>query len=71
MSIQIKKKENESIGSVLYQFNKRVRQSGILKEVRKRRAHNRPKNKRDVRLSALHRAKKAKEVKELKKYGKA
>ena len=69
MPLEIKKRENEATGAFIYRFNKRVKQSGILKEVRKRRFTNRAKNKRKVRLSALYKNRKAGEVALMRKYG--
>ena len=53
--LEIRKKEGESTGSFLYRFGKRVKQSGILKEVKKRRFKGRAVNRRKVRLAALYR----------------
>jgi len=69
MAIEVRKKENENINSLLYRFNKKVQQSGLIKEVRKRRFRTRPLNKRKRRLSALYKVKKEKEIMTLKKYG--
>lgn len=71
MALEIRKKEGENIGSVLFRFNKKVKQSGILKESKKRRFKNRPKNKRNIRLSAIYKAEKAKDLERQKKYGNA
>lgn len=67
--IEIKKKEGESSSSALFRFTKRVRQSGVLTELRKRRFKKRTENKRARRLSAIYRAKKRTEVARLKKLG--
>ncbi len=69
MPVDVRRRKNENVGSFLYRFSKRVQQSGVLKEVRKRRAHDRPDNKRKRRLSALYRMKKKDEISKLKKYG--
>lgn len=68
-NIELRKKEGESVGSFLYRFNKKMKQSGILKEVKKRRFKHRPLNKQKTRLAALYRKKKAGELAQLKKYG--
>lgn len=65
----VKKKENESAGSFLYRFNKKVQQSGILKEARKRRYHHRPKSKLKRKEAALYRNAKREEVAKEKKLG--
>ncbi len=67
--MEIKKREGESSGSLLYRFSKKVQQSGILREVKKRRFHTRDVNKRKVRLSALHREVKRKEFERARKLG--
>ncbi|MCP6719971.1 MAG: 30S ribosomal protein S21 [Patescibacteria group bacterium] len=69
MPIEIKKKEGESLGSFLYRFNKRIRQSGILKEAKKRRFHSRNVNRNKRRASALYRIQKKKQVARQRKYG--
>jgi len=69
MPIEVRRKENESINSFLYRFNKKVQQSGILKEAKKRRFRTRPINRRKRRLSALYKVQKEKEIMTLKKYG--
>lgn len=54
---------------MLYTFTRRVRRSGVLKEVRSRKFHDRPKSRVKRRLSAIHREKKRTEVERLKKLG--
>jgi ribosomal protein S21 len=58
MAIEIKKREGESANALIYRFGKRVKQSGLTKEVKKRRFQGRAANKRKRRLSALYRMKK-------------
>ncbi|MCL4400276.1 30S ribosomal protein S21 [Patescibacteria group bacterium] len=67
--MEIRKRKNESVGTFLYRFSKRVQQSGVLKEVKKRRFSSRPQNKIKRRSSAIYKAKKAKEVKKMRKLG--
>ncbi len=67
--LQVRKKEGESVGSFLYRFSKRVKQSGILKEAKKRRFKSRIVNRRKVRLAAFYRQEKQAEMARLKKYG--
>ena len=67
--LQVSKKEGESPSSLLYRFTKRIQQSGILKEARHRRFHDRPTNRTKRRLSALHRQTKLKEVQKARKLG--
>ena len=68
--MEVKKKEGEAVGALIYRFNKKIQQSGILKESKKRRFTDRPVSRIKRRLSALHRAERAKEVARLKKLGK-
>ena len=67
--IEVKKKEGESGSALLFRFSKKVRQSGIMKEVRKRRFRARPVNRRKIRLAAQHRSAKKSETARLKKLG--
>lgn len=67
--MEIRRKEGESVTSLIYRFSKRVKQSGILREAKKRRFRSRPKNRQRRRLSALHRETKRQEVQRLKKLG--
>lgn len=67
--MEIKKKEGESGTSLLYRFSKKVQQSGILKEVRKRRFHGRVANRNKRRVLALKRDGRKKEVEAKRKLG--
>lgn len=60
--MEMKRREGESASAFLYRFTKKVRQSGILLESKKRRFRTRPASKLKKRLSALYRAKKTKEA---------
>lgn len=53
--IFVKKREGESSNSLIYRFNKRARQSGLIKEVRRRRFKGRAVSKTKIRQSAIHR----------------
>ena len=55
--------------SMLYTFTKRVRRSGVLKEVRARKFRDRTKSRVKRRLSAIHRETKRTEVERQKKLG--
>lgn len=55
MQLSVKKRQNESATALMYRFNKKVRQSGLIKEVRRRRFKGRTISKRTRKLSALHR----------------
>ena len=67
--MHIKKRENESSSSLLFRFNKRVKQSGLLKEARKRRFTTRPVTKRARLNSALNREEKKVEHAKKRKMG--
>lgn len=67
--ISVKKREGESASGLMYRFNKKIKQSGLVKEVRKRRFTARPKSRLKTKLSALHRANLKKEFAHKKKMG--
>jgi ribosomal protein S21 len=69
MAIEVRKRDGDSPNSILYSFTRRVKRSGILKEVRKRKFHDRPVSRIKRRLSAIHRETKKVEVDRLKKLG--
>ncbi len=69
MSIEIKKKEGESVNALIYRFTKKTQQSGVLREAKKRRYHKREVPRIKRRLSALHRAKKREQFLKDKKSG--
>jgi ribosomal protein S21 len=69
--IEAHKKEGESSSSLLYRFSKKVKQSGVLREARKRRFRGRTVNRRKRRISAQYRAGKRQELDRLKKLGRA
>ncbi len=67
--MEIKRREGESVNSFLYRFNKKIRQSGILLEAKKRRRKDRNVSKRKRFNSAIYRAGKKKEMEKAKKAG--
>lgn len=67
--IYVKKREGESASSLMYRFNKKIKQSGLVKEVRKRRFQTRGQSRLKVKLSALHRDQLKKEFARKKKLG--
>lgn len=68
--MEVRKKEGEAAASLMFRFTKRVRQSGVLREVKKRRFKDRDLNKTKRRASAVYRGAKKEEVLRLKKLGK-
>ena len=69
MAIEVRKKEGGSPNSILFDFTKKVKRSGILKEVRHRKFHKRAMSRVKRRLSAVHRDEKKAEVDRMKKLG--
>lgn len=67
--IEVRPRSSESPTQALFRFTRRVKRSGVLKEVGKRRFTKRPVTKRQRRLAALYRASKAAEVAQSKKMG--
>jgi len=67
--IEVRKKDNESTGSLSRRFFQRVRQSEILMETRERQYTRPIKNRRARRKSALVRAQRREEYKILRKWG--
>jgi ribosomal protein S21 len=69
MAIEARKKEGESGNSLLYTFTRKVKRSGILKEVRHRKFHVRATSRIKRRASAIHREEKKAAVERQKKLG--
>ncbi len=67
--MQLKRKQGESISAFLYRFSKKIQQSGILREAKKRKYRSRPVSKNQRRLLAIYRSKKQKEMEKAKKMG--
>lgn len=67
--MQVRKKEGETVGSLLYRFSKKVQQSGVLKEAKKRRFFKRSQNRNKRKLAAMYREERMKEVTKDKKMG--
>jgi len=70
MAIKTRKEEGESVGSLIYRFNRKVRRSGILREFKNRRFWLRPINRNRRRVSALRRDEKRRQIEKDKKLGK-
>ena len=69
--ISVKKRKGESSNSLMYRFNKKMRQSGVVKEARNRRFTTRAVSKTKRRQSALHREEKKLDYLKKKKLGTA
>lgn len=65
----VRKKEGETTGSFLYRFSKKVQQSGILREVKKRKFHHRVTSRIKRKQAAIYRDAKTKETAKNKKLG--
>ncbi len=69
MAIEARKHEGEPASALLYNFTRKVKRSGVLKEVRNRKFYARPVSRIKRRHSAIHREEKRVEVERLKKLG--
>ena len=69
MAIKIQKKPNESAGGMVRRFSQQVRQSGVLKEVKKRAHWEKPKSKRLIKKTAIIKAKRKVEYNRKKRMG--
>ncbi|HEY4498169.1 MAG TPA: 30S ribosomal protein S21 [Candidatus Paceibacterota bacterium] len=69
-AISIKRKEGESTSSLVYRFTKKVQQSGVLVEAKRRRFKKRAVNRNRRRRSALHRRRRSVEIERARKLGK-
>lgn len=67
--MEIKRREGEPMSAFLYRFSKKMQQSGILIEAKKRKRRDRPISKSKRHLSALHKEQKRKELKKARKMG--
>ncbi len=67
--MELKRREGESLSSFLHRFTKKVRQSGIILESKKRRFHSRPVSRRARRVSAIYREEKRKDMERSRKLG--
>jgi ribosomal protein S21 len=68
--LEVRKKDNESIGSLLRRFSKKVQQSGLLLQARNSRFREKIRSKMERRRGALKRNKIAAEKEKLRKLGK-
>ena len=69
MPVKVVKKEGESSSAMMYRFSKKIQQGGVLKEAKKRRFSERPKNRNKRRILALKRESKKAEISYKKKWG--
>ena len=69
MAITVKRRKGENLNSFLSRTFKVIKKSGILLEARKRKYYVPKPNKRDEKLSALHKEKVLREIARKKKKG--
>jgi ribosomal protein S21 len=69
VALEVRRKEKESVQSLIYRFTKAIRESGILLRARERRFRQRPLNKRARKEKALRRLELQKHYEKLKKLG--
>lgn len=69
MSIEVRRKEKEPVGSLLRRFTRRVKQSGVLLTARRSRFYQKGKTKRQIKESALRREQLRAQRKEMMKMG--
>lgn len=69
MAIEARKREGEQGSALLYNFTRKVKRSGVLKEVRNRKFYKRTISRIKRRASAIHREEKKVEVDRMKKLG--
>jgi len=67
--MELKRREGEPVNAFLYRFSKKVQQSGILREAKKRKRKGRRITKFRKHVSALHREEKRKEIEKARKMG--
>ncbi|OHA71165.1 MAG: hypothetical protein A3H01_02175 [Candidatus Wildermuthbacteria bacterium RIFCSPLOWO2_12_FULL_40_9] len=70
MALEVRKKDKETVQSLLYRFNRGVQQSGILVRARKTRFRNRKKSRTVEKKAALRKVEMKKQYQKLKKLGK-
>lgn len=68
--LEVKKKEHESLDSLLRRFHRKVQQSGLIEQAKKIRYYERPKSKTRKRESAIRRTEIRQERDVLRKLGK-
>ena len=69
MGLEIKRKQGETSSALMFNFTKRMKRSGILKEARKRLFYARTTSRIKRKASAIHRNEKKIEVDRARKLG--
>jgi ribosomal protein S21 len=70
MPIEVKKKEKETVQSLLRRFSRRIQQSGVLVRAKRGRFYTAPLTKRQKKINAIRRAKNQTQKEKLYKLGK-
>lgn len=65
----VRKKERETASALFYRFTKKIQQSGVLREAKKRNFRDRLQSRSKRKKAALYREQKKKEVEKAKKLG--
>lgn len=60
--IAVKRRDGEASNSLIYRFTKRIQQSGVLREARKRRFSHRRVTKNKRHISAIYKTKKTAKI---------
>jgi ribosomal protein S21 len=67
--IEVKKREGEQSSALMFRFTRKVKRSGVLKEVNSRRFKSRPVSRIKRRKSAIYKGAKKKELARTKQLG--
>ncbi len=67
--VSANKRDGETTNALIFRFTRKVRRSGLLQEVRKRRFQDRPTTRTKRKLSAIFKSEKKAEVAKAKKLG--
>ncbi len=59
--VEVRRRKGESGGALMFRFTRRIQQSGVLKEAKKRRFYDRTPNRAARRRSAIYRGRAAAE----------
>lgn len=70
IQLEVKKNSNETTGSLIRRFTKKMQSSGVLKKAKNRKYWTRPRSDFVKRKDALNRLNKQKELEKMRKLGK-
>ncbi len=69
MAVEVRKRKSENAGTLLFRFNRKIKQSGLIREAKRRRFKSRKINRLRVKKSALYSLKRRQEITSAKKHG--